>query len=439
MSPKPGGARKCYIFHMPGFFKSLQRERVSNFSRNSYETAFAVFMIVIAYFYRRNPLIIYPDALYYFVLLLGSNFIFNRLLVRRTVVNLWVLDAVLLVNIWVITGVLYYSGRGESFFWVLYLLPIFASALLVSLKDVLGVVFLCSLAAALLAWPVDPSDLAQVMGLIVKFSVFGLSAAVVYRTAASKKAAEHSVVVKRHEVERLARELSEKDIEIAMTASAGELGQLAGGVMHDLGNSVSVILLSAQLAGEDETPDKKDIERIIRAAKFAKSVISSALDITREREYVFEEGSLREIVESAVVLLDYAIKTKDASVILDIPGGLPPLSMCKVHMRRAFINILSNSISFAPRHGRITVSAALSGDSVEVRFADNGPGFPPRLLKEGIKAFGTTRKEEGGTGLGLYVCSQVVEKHKGVMTLQNGPSGGALIVIKLPVRPGANL
>lgn len=421
---------------MPGLFKSLQRERVSNFSRNSYETAFAVFMIVIAYFYRRNPLIVYPDALYYFVLLLGSNFIFNRLLVRRASVNLWVLDAVLLVNIWVITGVLYYSGRGESFFWVLYLLPIFASALLVSLKDVLGVLFLCSLAAVLLAWPVDPADLAQMMGLVVKLSVFGLSAAVVYRTAASKKSAEYFLVAKRHEVEKLARELSDKETEIVRTASAGELGELTSGIMHDLGNSVSVILLSAQLAADDEKPQKNDLERIIKAARFAKSVIFSALDITRGRDYVFEEGGIKEIAESAALMLDYSTKQKNVSIRLDFPDDLPPLSMSKVHMRRVFVNILSNSLSFVPERGEILVAAARSGDFIELGISDNGPGFPPKLLKEGIKAFETTRRDAGGTGLGLYVCSQVVEKHGGVMTLGNGPSGGAHIRIRLPAAAG---
>ncbi|MBU2573623.1 MAG: HAMP domain-containing histidine kinase [Elusimicrobia bacterium] len=418
---------------MRNYLKSLGRERVGNFSRNSYETAFSVFMIVIAYFYRRNPLIVYPDVLYYFVLLMGSNFIFNRLLRRRATVSLWSIDAILLFNIGVITGVLYYSGRGESYFWVLYLLPIFAAALLVNLKDVMGVFFLCSLAAVLLAWPVDVSDLAQVMSLLVKLSVFGLSAIVVYRTAEAKKAAEVHLSSKRHEVEKLAKELSDKDTEILRTASAGELGELSSGVMHDLGNSVTVILLSAQLANEDEKPGKKDLERIMKAARFAKSVISNALDITRNREYVFEEGPVKEPAENAVLLLDYAIKSKNAAIRLNFPEELPAISMSKVHMQRFFINILSNSLSFVPKNGAITVAAARSGDFVELEIADNGPGFPADLLKGGIKAFSTTRRKAGGTGLGLYICAQVVEKHKGEMSLSNGPAGGALIRIKLPV------
>lgn len=418
---------------MSGFLKALSRERVGNFSKNSYETVFSVFMIVIAYFYRHNPLIVYPGILYFFLLLMVSNFIFNRLLRKRSTVNLWIIDAILLFNIWVITGVLYYSGRGESCFWVLYLLPIFASALLVSFKDVAGVFFLCSLSVVVLAWPVNIPDLAWIMSLAVKLSVFGLSAVVVYRTAESKKTAEFQLSSKRHEVEKLARELSDRETEIARTASAEELGELAGGLMHDLGNSVSVILLSAHLANEDEKPRKDDLERIIKAAGFAKSVISNALDIMRGLEYVFKNGSIKEPAENAVLLLDYTVKKKNASIRLVFPEELPVISMSKVHIRRVFINILSNSLSFVPEKGVITVTAARAGNFVELEIADNGPGFPEDLLKGGIKAFSTTRKKTGGTGLGLYVCAQVVEKHGGEISLANPPAGGALIKIKLPV------
>ena len=153
----------------------------------------------------------------------------------------------------------------------------------------------------------------------------------------------------------------------------------------------------------------------------------------RGQEYKFQPGSLKSIAESAVLLLDYTIKTKSASVTLAFPDDLPDLNISTVHMRRAFVNMLANSLSFVPERGKITVSAALAGNYIELEIADNGPGFPPALLKEGIKAFNTTRKESGGTGLGLYVCSRVMEQHRGEMALANSPGGGAIIRIKLPV------
>ena len=76
---------------MKNYFQALDRGEVTSFSRNSYEVIFAVFMVALAYFYRDNPQIVYPRILYFFLLLLGSNFFFNYLL-RRASVNLWLID-----------------------------------------------------------------------------------------------------------------------------------------------------------------------------------------------------------------------------------------------------------------------------------------------------------------------------------------------------------
>ena len=389
-------------------------------------------MVAIAYFYRANPRIVYPKILYFFLLLMGSNFVFNQLLRHRLSVSLWAIDSILLFNLWVITGVLYYSGGGDSYFWVLYLLPIFASALLVSVKDVAGVVFLAALAVTILSLPVPLMDLAAAMSLLVKLSVFSLSAAVVYRTAAAKKKAELGLMSKRREVEAMTRELVDKNTDIVRTASAGEVGQLVSGVMHDLGNSISVILLSAQIASEDEVVDKKDIDRIVKAAKFSRNMISNALDIARGHEYVFEPGRISEPVENAVQLLEYVARKKGVSVKVELPPDLPQVNMSKVHIERLFVNTLANSLSFVPQNGAVLVKGGAAGDKIEIEISDNGPGFPEPMLKGGIKVFGTTRKESGNTGLGLYVCAQIMAKHGGAISIANGPSGGSLVTIILP-------
>ncbi|OGS08862.1 MAG: hypothetical protein A2270_00145 [Elusimicrobia bacterium RIFOXYA12_FULL_51_18] len=419
--------------YMSVFSGAFSRGRVTNFSRNYYDVIFSVFMVAIAYFYRNNYRIVYPTILYFFLLLMASNVVFNQLLRTRVSVSLWAIDFILLFNLWVITGVLYYSGGGESYFWVLYLLPIFAAAMLGSLKDVAGVVFLCALAATLFSWPLHPADLVEVMSLLVKLSVFILSAAAVYRTAEAKKKVETVLISKRREVEAMTRELITKDTELAQTASAGEVGQLVSGVMHDLGNSVSVILLSAQIACEEESVDKKDLERIIKAAQFSKNVISNALGIVRGQEYIFKPGDLREPLENAVHLVDYAAKKKSVTIKVELSPDLPPINMSKVHMERLFVNTLSNSLSFVPQKGEVTVKAARTESGITIDISDNGPGFPESMLKDGIKAFRTTRKETGGTGLGLYVCSQIVEKHGGSLTISNVPSGGSIVKVNLPL------
>ncbi|HAH31270.1 MAG TPA: hypothetical protein DCL44_03035 [Elusimicrobia bacterium] len=284
----------------------------------------------------------------------------------------------------------------------------------------------------LLSWPLAAEDLAGISALAVKISVFILSSVVVYRAADSRKKAEAGLLAKRNEAEKLSKELSTKDMEIVNSASAGEVGNLVSGIMHDLGNSVTVILLSAQIAVEDEKPAKTDLERIVRAAGFAKSIIASALGITRGQEYVFEVIDLREPLSKAVLMLDYSAKSRKVRLETDLPEAMPQLRLSRVQIERVFINIISNSISFAPEGGFVRVCAVPENGAVTVIVTDNGPGFSEKMLNEGIKAFNTTRKADGGTGLGLFVCAQILEKHGGTIKLENSERGGSRIIIRLP-------
>lgn len=418
---------------MKKLISALDRGEVSSFSRNSYEVVFSVFMIAVAYFYRDSPQVAYPRILYFFLLLLGANFVFNWLLRRRTSVNLWLVDLILLVNFWIITGVVHSSGGGASYFWVLYLLPVFAASLMARFKDAAGMVLLCSLAVGAMAWPLGGGEMAAVLALAVKVAVFAFSAGVVYSTAQSKKRAEAWLAFKRGQVETLEKKITESESGIVRTASAVEMGTLVSGVMHDLGNAVSVLLLSAQLAAEDEKPDKADLDRMLKAARYAKGLIAAAMSIVRGQDYVFEEVALKETAETAVLLTSYSARKKEAAVKLDFPEGLPPVRASRAHVERIFINTLGNSLSFVPAGGEVRVAARAADGGVLLEITDNGPGFPAKMLDADVKPFDTTRPDMGGTGLGLYVSAQIARRHGGWLKPDNPPGGGARVSVFLPL------
>jgi len=417
---------------MAWLLKALERGEVTSFSRNSYELVFSVFMVGLAYLYRDNPVIAYPRILYFFLLLLSSNFVFSWLLRRRASVSLWLLDLILAVNFLIITGVLYSSGGGSSYFWVLYLLPVFGASLMARLKDAAGMTALCAIALCVFSWPMSAGDLAGLLALSVKLAVLAFSAGVVYNTSQSQKRAEAGLAFKREQVGRLEQKVTEKETQIVQTASAGEVGTLVSGVMHDLGNSVSVILLSAEIASQEDPPDKANIARILKAARFSKGMISNAMSIVRGQEYVFEQVSLAEAVENAALLAEYSVRKKNIKLEVDVPLTLPDIRASKVHVERIFINAIMNSASFAPEGGVIRVAARRDENGLLAEISDNGPGFPEKLLQGGIKAFSTTRKEAGGTGLGLYVCAQIARRHDGSVNLSNSPGGGAVVKVFLP-------
>jgi len=105
-------------------------------------------------------------------------------------------------------------------------------------------------------------------------------------------------------------------------------------------------------------------------------------------------------------------------------------------MGRVVVNLLGNAfdVLLGRQGGRIRVSTARSGGTVEIRIADNGPGIPEAMRAKIFEPFFTTKPAGQGTGLGLSMAHDIVTQgHGGGLRLEDTPNGGATFVIALPV------
>ena len=91
-----------------------------------------------------------------------------------------------------------------------------------------------------------------------------------------------------------------------------------------------------------------------------------------------------------------------------------------------------NAIQAVERKGRVEVSAAVTDGMVCVAVSDNGPGIPPEKLASIFDPYFTTKAE--GSGLGLWIAQQIVTAHGGSLQAQNGPAGGAVLTMRLPLK-----
>lgn len=108
-------------------------------------------------------------------------------------------------------------------------------------------------------------------------------------------------------------------------------------------------------------------------------------------------------------------------------------------LRQVFSNLISNSLDAIEERGIIKVRVSPGKDRVRITVADNGKGIPPDVLKQIFEAFFTT-KTRVGTGLGLWVSQQIIEKHGGKIQVRSHPEGlrqGTTFSVVLPVAPTA--
>ena len=169
---------------------------------------------------------------------------------------------------------------------------------------------------------------------------------------------------------------------------------------------------------------------------------NSLLDLSRIEggsiELYREEVELGPLVQEIFDRLLPAIDDKELKVSLGIQPGFPPLHVDRGRMAQVMLSIVDNAVRITPKGGRILVQAAVEDGRAVIRVRDTGPGIDPEELpliwERFYKGDKSRRSGPGGTGLGLVIVKQLVEKHGGFVDVECPPEGGAVFIVSLPLR-----
>ena len=251
------------------------------------------------------------------------------------------------------------------------------------------------------------------------------------------------------------------------------LGQLTGGIAHELKNPLNFITnfagLSVELLeelveeiGEDPTRSvgealetsgdlledlKTNAQKIREHGRRADGIIRSMLAHSRARPGPRRTAKLNPLLDEYVGLAYHGMRAEHQSfnvdLVKDYDTSVGELAIVPEELGRVFLNVLDNAFSATRKHQtevgsgyepRVTVTTRrLPDDGAEIRISDNGPGIPSDLLGKIFQPFFTTKPTGEGTGLGLSLSYEiVVNGHGGEVDVENGPDGGATFIIRLP-------
>lgn len=159
--------------------------------------------------------------------------------------------------------------------------------------------------------------------------------------------------------------------------------------------------------------------------------------------YEYEDRAV--ILNKEVIILDNLINTcfselepliKQKKIILEkeIKPDLIKLYADEKELKRVFINLIANAVQNIPKESQIKVVAQKLNDEIEIKIIDNGTGIAPEIIPHVFERYfsGKTLKKKIGTGLGLYICRNIIELHQGTITVESKLGEGTIFTIKLP-------
>ncbi len=216
------------------------------------------------------------------------------------------------------------------------------------------------------------------------------------------------------------------------------LGMLASEIAHEVGTPLNIIsgrveLLSAKEAANESV--KKDLDIINDQIERITKIIRSRLDITRRRTGKTVRVNLKTLISSLAEFLKPQLEKKNIDLQILLPDEIH-IDADEDQMQQVFLNLLLNAIQAIPDGGNITVRQhEVIRDQIrfwEILVEDSGTGISKEELPLIFEPFYTSKKEVGGTGLGLSVVKQILKNHDGDIFAETEINQGSTFHVLLP-------
>lgn len=243
-----------------------------------------------------------------------------------------------------------------------------------------------------------------------------------------------------------AQEAARHERELAQVGRLGVAGELTASLSHELGQPLAAIVNNAEVARRmvERAPQGAAVDRsaldavlrdVVTQGHRASEIIREFRRFLRREKGERETLSVRELIDSAFLLLRHEYSEANVPIEVRIAERTPTITVERVLLQQVIVNLLQNALEAVRRApgGRVLVRARPVARGIRITVLDNGRGFSREVRRSAFEPFVTSRAT--GMGLGLAIARRVVDAHGGHIGLGCFPGGGAVVSFWIPSVP----
>jgi PAS domain S-box-containing protein len=228
------------------------------------------------------------------------------------------------------------------------------------------------------------------------------------------------------------------DKQLQHSARLASLGEMASTLAHELNQplmALSNFASAAQAFSEQKNQALlvESLDEIKAQAQRSGEIVRRIRGLAQQQTRGMETCSLNDIIDNMLLLLQAEIRTQDARVVTHLQQHLPAVSGDRVLLGQVILNLVMNSLhamQHTPAEARaVDIETLHVDDAVYVRVSDRGVGISDDVAAHIFEPFFTTKPD--GLGLGMNICRSIIESHRGRLSFENRPDGGAVFIIQL--------
>ena len=217
-------------------------------------------------------------------------------------------------------------------------------------------------------------------------------------------------------------------------------------VAHQLRTPLSAIKWAVSMvangdAGAINEEQKAFLDKAYASNERMINLVNDLLNVSRIEEgkfgFVFTKGDLQEVFNVVLANVEGMVARKHIQITLEKPKDMPKVYLDKEKMVLALQNILDNAIKYTNDYGQIKILISEKEKNLEVRIRDNGIGIPKidqqRIFTKFFRSSNVVKMETEGSGLGLFIVKNIIERHNGRIKLISEEGKGTEVMFTLPI------